>query len=790
ENFSLNNIINMSIREFRSILERNLDIHQDLYYFGWGNTLLVKSFPDFFQKDDYKCGFFHERVVEPSSDEEEPLFFSYYEFNSTNISPCEFSPSVESSIDVRFDLEKFDLFDVSNDLKNFEEHEHEFYLYTKLIEGDYLDDRYNYDIYIYNNFRWTLEGIQTLGTLLFTGIMLFTFPVIIIAIFIAYYSFGLIQRNALQSLSIYLTRGISRLQYFSFLIFEMFFSLFLAIIGAIILSIPITSLSLKTSDFFEFNRILEPVIPLFHLVSILLQIGILFALITNAIRIIRLSKLSISEVEEVIVEERKAPFWRRKYVDVILLSFGILFLALTLYSADFEIFLPPEFFLIFSLPSPLLIILGSVMLTSRLFSHVTGLIGTFLWEHQGSLVSFSLKNTAKHRHSATRALILVSLTLAFALAFLIFPFSFVSSIESFNHYQIGSDMTIELYSNELNETYIDYMLSNFSDQIDGYSTVLEGRLEEQRIMVINTSTFLDAAWIRNDFIVDAKKTVEELGENNTIMLYHENVELSGRKIGDSFLWTAPSYYGDYYQFERNVTEHSFKIIGEFYYWPRLVDHRPWEPQNDYFGVMSLETYYNLTERLGTEAELALQIHQLSVYIKPNEKMNQTYFKETIQEFDGVGNVNSFIESNNLFKEHPLYLLIIGQINSNIIYCVLIIFLVLVMFGFKQLIERSKEIATEIAVGMSLRQSFTVFLTETMWLVFFSIGIGFIFGIAFSSLFLIGLTQGPTFPPFEMNYPWDLISIVITILLVLGIVLSFIPAYLSSSLEVNKLLKVE
>ncbi|MHA2105228.1 MAG: hypothetical protein ACW981_17485, partial [Candidatus Hodarchaeales archaeon] len=358
ENFSLNNIINMSIREFRSILERNLDIHQDLYYFGWGNTLLVKSFPDFFQKDDYKCGFFHERVVEPSSDEEEPLFFSYYEFNSTNISPCEFSPSVESSIDVRFDLEKFDLFDVSNDLKNFEEHE--IYLYTKLIEGNYLDDRYNYDVYIYNNFRWTLEGIQALGTLLFTGIMLFTFPVIIIAIFIAYYSFGLIQRNALQSLSIYLTRGISRLQYFSFLIFEMFFSLFLAIIGAIILSIPITSLSLKTSDFFEFNRILEPVIPLFHLVNILIQIGIIFALITNAIRIIRLSKLSISEVEEVIVEERIAPFWRRKYIDVILLSFGILFLALTLYSADFEIFLPPEFYLIFSLPSPLLIILGSV----------------------------------------------------------------------------------------------------------------------------------------------------------------------------------------------------------------------------------------------------------------------------------------------------------------------------------------------------------------------------------------------------------------------------------------------
>jgi ABC-type antimicrobial peptide transport system permease subunit len=221
-----------------------------------------------------------------------------------------------------------------------------------------------------------------------------------------------------------------------------------------------------------------------------------------------------------------------------------------------------------------------------------------------------------------------------------------------------------------------------------------------------------------------------------------------------------------------------------------VEYEPWEPQNQYFGVMSFETYYNLTERLGIEAEYAIQIHEQTIYVKPNEKMNQTYFKETIQEFDGVGSIRSFTEEYSLFKEHPLYLLIIGQINSNIIYCVLIIFLVLIMFGFKQLIERSKEIATEIAIGMSLRQTFTVFLTETMWLVFFSIGIGFIFGIAFSSLFLLGLTQGPAFPPFDMNYPWDLISIVITILLGLGIVLSFIPAYLSSNLEVNKLLKVE
>ena len=73
---------------------------------------------------------------------------------------------------------------------------------------------------------------------------------------------------------------------------------------------------------------------------------------------------------------------------------------------------------------------------------------------------------------------------------------------------------------------------------------------------------------------------------------------------------------------------------------------------------------------------------------------------------------------------------------------------------------------------------------------FSIGIGLIFGLAFSSMFLFGLTQGPTFPPFDMVFPWDLISIILLILIILGILLSLIPAYLSSKLEITRLLKVE
>ncbi|OLS26552.1 MAG: hypothetical protein HeimC3_08710 [Candidatus Heimdallarchaeota archaeon LC_3] len=781
-NLKISNIINMSNIEFFELTRKTPEL-QDLWGFR-GNSLIVKNYSHVFQEKI--CGEFTD-IFLGEDPETGPEVITYYNFSA--IYECELNVHSEFRLNIRFDINKFDLFDVSSTIKRFEAHD--IALYNELLDLGYINHQGGFsDIYIDNNLRWTLEGIQSISTILFTAIMLFTFPIIIIAIFLAYYSFGLIQRNTLQGLNIYLTRGITRQQYFSFLIFEMVFALILAIFGAILLSIPITSLSLKTSDFFEFERLLSPVILLFHLINLLIQFGIILALFTNIIRVIKLSRLDINQVEQIIVEEREAPFWRRKFLDIILLGFGLLFYLLTVYAADFEIFLPPEFYLIFSLPSPLLIIVGSVMLTSRLFSLITGIIGTFLWEKQGSLIAFSLKNSAKHRHAVTRALILVSLTLAFSLSFLIFPFSFISYGETTIHYNIGSDISITFYNEEINYTHYDYILANFSNQIEGYSPIIKGELENQNIMVINTSTFLEAAWMRDDFVPNMEKSIKSLSEENrTVLMYHENLGVTGRDVGQKFVWRAP-WYDDYIEEFRNQTNHELKVTGEFNYWPRLINWRPWEPQRELFGVISFETFNNMSEQLGNESEYAFHFYESVLYVQPKESMNQTLFVETLEELDGIASIQSYKRDIDFFKGNSLYLVVIGQINSNILYCILIIFIILAMFGFKQLIERSKEIATEIAMGMTLRQTFSVFLTETMWLILFSISIGVVFGIVFSSLFLVGLTQGPTFPPFQMVFPWHLISIIIGILLSLGLALSFIPAYLSSRLEVSKLLKVE
>ncbi|MFW9929243.1 MAG: FtsX-like permease family protein, partial [Candidatus Thorarchaeota archaeon] len=563
----------------------------------------------------------------------------------------------------------------------------------------------------------------------------------------------------------------------------------------------ITSISLLSSDFLEFNRFIAPSIFYYHLLTLLLQFGIIIALFTNIFRIIQLSRMSIADVDNTIVEERKIPFWRRKYLDILLLGFGSLFYIITVFSSQFQLSLPPEFLLIFSLPSPLFIIVGSVMLTSRLFSIITNIIGTYIWEHQGSLISFSLKNTAKHKHSATRALILVSLTLAFGISFLIFPFSFVSYGEATTHYQIGSELTVSMGYGEYNNTFEEYLLKNFSTQIQAYSPVMSASLEYYQIMIINPKTFLQAAWMREDFAPNLNNDMKNLEENGTILMLHQNMVDLDKNIGQNISWTNLNTNQGYIydvngnQIIRNYSSHDFKVVGEFSYWPKLVSsYSNYYPStftgyHPLVGVMSFNTYNNMKKQMGNESQYAIRSGTDYIYIKPKSDLNQTNFSLTLKKISGV-QVSSYQEQINAFKTNPLYLVIIGQINSNVIYSILIIIIILGMSGFKQLVERSKEIATERAVGMTLSQTFIVFLSETLWLVVFSITIGIIFGVVFSSLFLYGLTNGPTIPPFAMVYPWNLISIVIILLLTSAIILSFIPAYFSSKLEINKLLKVE
>ena len=96
------------------------------------------------------------------------------------------------------------------------------------------------------------------------------------------------------------------------------------------------------------------------------------------------------------------------------------------------------------------------------------------------------------------------------------------------------------------------------------------------------------------------------------------------------------------------------------------------------------------------------------------------------------------------------------------------FSILVMFAWMQLEERKKEIYTERALGMKLVQLSGLFLVELLVLMISGILIGGAMGWSLSQFLQSFDTQGPTFIPYQIIYPMNLIFESFSILFILAL----------------------
>ncbi|OLS26551.1 MAG: hypothetical protein HeimC3_08700 [Candidatus Heimdallarchaeota archaeon LC_3] len=743
-NVEITGLVKINSSELKTLAQDNIEI--ELASFS-GNILIVSNITAFFGNPGFK---------ETSN------------FNNLDVNDFYF---------YFFDIHKFNGFEIDRAVDNFETME--FQLWNDLYLAGFRGYSFR------DNVIFIFKSVEEITAQLFINVVLFALPVVLIAIFLAYFSFGLIRKQKLQILGIYLSRGISKTQFFVFIIFEMILTLIIGLIIGIFLSIPVTAFVIRSSGFLEFDRslFLSAELLTVDLVQLLAQYGILLAFAINILQITNYLTFSIKDVERESVEERENPFWRRKYLDILFLAFGLTFYLITVYSINLGSILPSELIATFSIPAPIFIILGSAMFISRIFPILTNILATILWEKRGSLFSFSLKNITMRRYSTTRALILIALSFAFMISFLSFPHSYISHEETTLQYQIGADISIRLVNEEINNTFYEETLFNYSNDIVSYSPVITADFVGNSIMAVNTSTFSKSAWMKDYFIEDLSKSLQKLNEgNDSLILYKDNLEASKRDIGDKFVWFSKS--------DLNQSAYVFTVKSTFNYWPMLLEYKTQYPGTDLFGVMSLETFYNFKSEFGNQSDDIITNQEAYLYIKPKTSLNQSEFRESMLTQKGIGPIRLFEEESSELFDNAMYFTLIGQINNDIFYTIIITVLVILMFGFMQLVERSREIATERSFGMTLKQNFSLIFFEILWILIIGIFSGVILGYFFSSLFLLGVTLGIGFPPFIMIYPISLIFSFILLLLILSIVFSLIPAYVSTKIDITKLLRVE
>ncbi|MHA1982958.1 MAG: hypothetical protein ACW967_01310, partial [Candidatus Hodarchaeales archaeon] len=96
-------------------------------------------------------------------------------------------------------------------------------------------------------------AIQSIEAVTF-ALLLYASPIILVTLFVANYSFGLIHRSVKQHVGILKTRGISDITIFSMQLLDFIIIVLISLISSIIIGVPLSTLIIRTDYFLSFNN--------------------------------------------------------------------------------------------------------------------------------------------------------------------------------------------------------------------------------------------------------------------------------------------------------------------------------------------------------------------------------------------------------------------------------------------------------------------------------------------------------------------------------------------------------
>ena len=640
----------------------------------------------------------------------------------------------------------------------------------------------------------SLINAATIENSVSLALVLFAIPIIFVSLFVANYSFGLIRRRITQFIGIYKTRGSSNALIIFLLSLDFLPILLIAVISGFILGIPIAYTVLHTDNFLSFNGFPNAslIINLVLILPIIIISGIIIGSFLHLTRIFKLSTISIAESEN--PNEIIEPFWKQHYLDVFLSLIGGL--GLFVYNIVFS---SPTVTLsqlnVFFLSLLLMFVVGIILLISRLFPIALNKISVFLWEYNGNLLAFTLKNVSRHKQASTRAILLIAILSALLITFLSVPYSFLSWQQTNVEYNVGADAVALLPNispnNYYNASLIHILETKYSKYFLGVSpflllhfrSLVNTSLRINFFLAINTSTFLSTAIIPLNLGTDNSETQEmdQLDSNNSatsIMVQEKTMNYRQAKIGGKIFITPQ--YGEALP---------FTIVDSYTFWPRLYTQNNVESNvynflsyngNSVYGVMSIEQFLRPNFNIRSTW---YQLSESGIYLKFKPDVNQT---QVAQWLEGNFSLSMTLLSTqiNANAHNILGLVIIGQINGNLLMSFIIGFSILVMFAWMQLEERKKEIYTERALGMKLLQLSGLFIIELLVLMLSGIIVGSVMGFELSQFLQSFVTQGPTFIPYQIIYPMNLIFECFTLLFILALGGAIFPAYKVSRQDIS------
>jgi len=651
---------------------------------------------------------------------------------------------------------------------------------TYLVRADYQYVRINsYLVDLMESFRDEYNLYQTF-------MFAFLSPIIVLTIILTVYAANLVRKKRDRQLTILTERGTNRREIGSYLALESIITGGISLLFGVFLGIPIAFLLTKSSGFLMFSNTLLPLQLDLASVTVAL-IGSVGAIVLIQLfnTITLLKKRDIEDYGKV---EKTLPIFYKYFLDIILIIFAttIWFIFQLPVLSEYQD-LTAKYV---GIPALILMLFGLILFVQRLLPLFSKGLVKLTSKLKMDITSLSIREIYRYQKSFARSSIILCLSFSLVISSIIVPYSYQDFNTEGAYYDLGADIVIRNFP--IDNEYLINSISNLTE-VDSVSVVRFVNINDPAVgdlgityslLIVDPETFLKTAYFREDFSEKNIATLfEELEDPLGVLVQIDELGVIERKVGQDWLITYAAYNDSWRTQPPNYSairpmNMTLKIEGSYKYWPNLVN------QISITNVRSL--FYHLVVK--QEFLANIQVRPTSLidyfYVKVNSSYNIEDVAEKVGFISEEGTVSN-VESEIFVKpDSPRSSILYSAINSTLIMSFAINSIILALFASIQLIDRSKEIATMKAIGISTRQLVKYHLSIYVSLLIFSTIFGILIGYAASSMLMGVLTITRNIPPYSIVFPIAQVVIVIAVLVGAAAIGAIIPTISSTKEEIG------
>ena len=632
-----------------------------------------------------------------------------------------------------FDLTKIDAFNIAGEINKIN-------ILSQSIQREF--EKEGFEITIEHQLTDLLRKFNEEFLIFQLFALLFTTPIIGMALSLTSYSSNLMKRRQKRQVSNMLQRGSSRKEVLSLLIFQVAEFTILALLICVIIGYPFAWLMIKSNGFLSFGG--ASVFPAVNMIIfyVIIVAAFILSVLINAKNIWDMSNISTVEAYGTTIQKKS--IWEKTYIDIVLIVVGIaLWLIVRLQLKGSAAY---SFAYGLGTTAPVLLILGSILFTTRIYPFFVNLIAKFGWNRPKlGILGLSAKRSLRRRSAVIRSLVLISLTFTVIISSMTTTQSYQNFDEEQAYYQLGADILIK------NVKVSNDNIKNQVLEVEGVAAGTYIKLTSQiitygeltysyMVIGINTTEFATVAYFKKNYFdaIDSETLYSKIKDDNDVLMQKQQLDKIASKTGDQFTVEVEKYI-------LGKVNYTMDVVDTYNYFPRFFIEYPQSGAPVFrFSIIG---NYNLTEEL-TYSSFNIGGDML---VKVAEGYSITEVADAIEVKLGrkIDNVEALMGS---FEGSLRNIMLYGSLNTSFISSMIVTIAAISLMILIQVLENEMEVAMLKTMGMSPRQLFSLFTTEAATIILFGSILGLGIGIFSARMFMEILTIDNILPPVTLSVP--------------------------------------